>query len=223
MERVRQGKAGSAVELPVIYPYHLDGGWSPRAVSRRSVTPQGYVNKVIARAACAGAGKRLCTEQEWRTACRGQNNTRFPYGDEYRPGVCNINRQAHPAIILHGVAHDGVLNDPRLNTVGIEGQSLLYQTGGDPDAPVMCRSVWGSDFVYDMVGNIDEWVEGPDPMYLGGFFSRSTKEGCEYRNDRNKHKGPTYYNYSTGFRCCDNPRPVGAAAVDGAPALAPGL
>jgi sulfatase modifying factor 1 len=207
-ERVRRGEAGgTGIALPPIFPYHFEGRWAPRAVSRPGLTPQGYVNKLQAVAACAGAGKRLCTEPEWRTACRGQNDTQFPYGETYQPDMCNINREVHPALVLHGVVHSGVLHDPRLNAVGVHGKSLLHQGGGPPE----CRSQWGDDFVYDMVGNIDEWVEGPELVYLGGYYAKASQEGCELRNDRHKHQGPTYYNYSVGFRCCDDLRPAAAA------------
>lgn len=48
-----------------------------------------------------------------------------------------------------------------------------------------------------MVGNVDEWVE--DGMFLGGFYSRSTTQGCEAKVSVH---ASTYYDYSTGTRCC---------------------
>lgn len=41
-----------------------------------------------ARAHCEAAGKRLCSEREWETACRGEAGYRFPYGDEFIPTAC---------------------------------------------------------------------------------------------------------------------------------------
>jgi formylglycine-generating enzyme required for sulfatase activity len=38
---------------------------------------------------CRSEGKRLCTEQEWEFACRGQNNFVYPYGNLYLPASCN--------------------------------------------------------------------------------------------------------------------------------------
>ena len=56
------------------------------------------VNVPLAQAeiSCAKAGKRLCTESEWERACKGPENTRFPYGDNYKPGVCNVGAPDHP-------------------------------------------------------------------------------------------------------------------------------
>jgi formylglycine-generating enzyme required for sulfatase activity len=203
-ERLLHNRAGSTVALPIIPPYQLQPSWMPRAVSRPGVAPQGHVSKLVARAACAGAGKRLCSEDEWRAACRGERDTRFPYGSDYRAKACNVDAAVHPAILLHGVVHDGVLKDPRLNAVGHAGRMLLQQTGGLPE----CRSAWGADGAYDLVGNLDEWVEAAEPVYRGGHYARATAEGCEYRNDRHKEAGLSYYNYSIGFRCCADLRPT---------------
>jgi len=38
---------------------------------------------------CAARGKRLCTEDEWTRACRGTSGRTYPYGNTFRPGVCN--------------------------------------------------------------------------------------------------------------------------------------
>ena len=37
---------------------------------------------------CASKSKRLCMELEWERACKGPNNTRYEYGDDYRSAVC---------------------------------------------------------------------------------------------------------------------------------------
>jgi hypothetical protein len=62
-----------------------------------------------------------------------------------------------------------------------------------------CRSDWGNDAIYDMVGNLDEWVDDPSGVFVGGFYARSTREGCEARVGVHP---PVYYDYSTGARCC---------------------
>jgi hypothetical protein len=50
-----------------------------------------------------------------------------------------------------------------------------------------------------MVGNLDEWVEEPSGEFMGGFYSRGTKEGCDAAITAH----PTsYYDYSLGVRCC---------------------
>jgi hypothetical protein len=55
--------------LPEIQYQERD--YQPRAVSRPGVVPQGYLSQWLAKLACENAGKRLCTEEEWVTACRG--------------------------------------------------------------------------------------------------------------------------------------------------------
>jgi formylglycine-generating enzyme required for sulfatase activity len=144
--------------------------------------------------ACANAGKRLCRIEEWVTACRGQQNRKFPYGEAYVEGTCNVSRGTHPARALHGNASIGHL-DPRLNLVTENGDPLLRKTGATP----LCASEWGDDAVYDMVGNLDEWIDDPDGTFVGGFFSRGTHEGCDSIITVHPFE---YYDYSLGVRCC---------------------
>jgi Sulfatase-modifying factor enzyme 1 len=164
------------------------------AEAQPGVVPNGYLSAIVARAACERAGKRLCTLAEWVTACRGQANRKFPYGDEYRDGACNVYREAHPASILHGDASKHHL-DPRLNLTRSERGPLLRQTG----ATSTCRSEWGQDAAFDMVGNLDEWVDVEGGAFVGGFYSRATREGCDSKITSHP---PEYFDYSLGVRCC---------------------
>jgi hypothetical protein len=50
-----------------------------------------------------------------------------------------------------------------------------------------------------MVGNLDEWVEAERPGFRGGFYARATTKGCEAEV---KSHALSYYDYSTGTRCC---------------------
>ena len=183
-----------AFPLPYLSPARLGDHPSPLAVSRLGARPNGYVTGVVAEAACAAAGKRLCTLDEFETACRGEADTPFPYGDTYQDGVCNVFREQHPAALLHDNASVGHL-DPRLNRVSWKGRPLLQRTGASP----ACRSRWGDDAVYDMVGNIDEWVDEGAGAFAGGFYSRSTRQGCEAVVTAHPK---SYLDYSTGVRCC---------------------
>lgn len=184
-------------ELPEIQ--RTGKSYRPRAVSRRGLVPQGYLSQPLAKLACQNAGKRLCTELEWITACRGQARRKFPYGDRYEPGRCNVYRPIHPAMVLHAASWYGH-RDPRLNLVEeVEGDPLLRLTGATPS----CASEWDGDRIYDMVGNLDEWVDDEKGLFLGGFYARSTREGCEARVGSH---APAYYDYSTGTRCCKDAR-----------------
>lgn len=192
--------AARSLPLPEISEWQRKNRFAPRAVARSGAIPQGYLSYYSAKKSCENAGKRLCTEREWVTACGGERGFKFPYGDKYRALACNVYRHFHPASYLHENASLGH-RDPRLNLLVEDGSDpLLRPTGSTAD----CASRWGADAIYDMVGNIDEWVEGDArPAFVGGFYARSTYKGCEAKVDA--HAAP-YYDYSTGTRCCTNLR-----------------
>ena len=174
--------------------FQLSEDFEPRAESVPSVTPSGYLSGNLADLACRNAGKRLCSIEEWVLACRGEGGHKFPYGDHYEEGRCNVFRETHPAQVLHGDMSTGHL-DPRLNLVDAPSGPLLRKTG----ATTTCKSAWGGDAVYDMVGNLDEWVNAPVGAFLGGFYSRSTREGCDSKVSSHPR---SYFDYSLGTRCC---------------------
>ncbi|MCB9543956.1 MAG: SUMF1/EgtB/PvdO family nonheme iron enzyme [Myxococcales bacterium] len=51
--------------------------------------PRTGVNFEAARGLCRSAGKRLCTDAEWRRACVGKGGAGFPYGARFDAGRCN--------------------------------------------------------------------------------------------------------------------------------------
>jgi hypothetical protein len=169
---------------------------APRAMahSRAAVLPSGYLTGHRAKEVCKEAGKRLCSHHEWRSACRGEQDRKFPYGASYRQGVCNVHRYWHPAKMLHGDAAIGHL-DPRLSLLHASDGPLLRPTGSSP----ACASRWGDDAIYDMVGNLDEWVEKKSGAFAGGFYARATKRGCGALITVHPRK---YLDYSLGVRCC---------------------
>ena len=102
----------------------------------------------------------------------------------------------HPAYILHGNSSIGH-TDPRLNLVVERGvDPLLRLTGATPS----CASRWNDDdSLFDMVGNLDEWIDDESGRFVGGFYARMTTMGCEARITSHS---PSYYDYSLGTRCC---------------------
>jgi hypothetical protein len=167
-----------------------------RAVTQPGVPPQGYISAVQASDACKLAGKRLCRPMEWRTACVGSKPTRFGYGDKQVPRRCN-DYGSSPVIRtfgLNGMTHRGwgwdKLNAPSLNQMS----RTVAPTGAHED----CTNDFG---VYDMVGNLHEWVADPKGAFYGGYFQDTTSqgEGCTYQTVAHS---PRYHDYSTGFRCC---------------------
>jgi hypothetical protein len=128
-------------------------------------------------------------------SCRSQRATKYPYGGAYALGKCNVFRAIHPAAVLHKNASIGH-RDPRLN--------LIFESGSDPllrvtGATASCASEWANDRIFDMVGNLDEWIDDESGVFVGGFYARSTSKGCEAEISGH---GPGYFDYSTGVRCC---------------------
>jgi hypothetical protein len=207
LERFNAGdESARGMPLPDLPDVQRSGQFAGRAVSLPGVVPQAYLSYPLAKRACELSGKRLCSRDEWLTACRGSRQTKFPYGPQFEPGKCNVYRLFHPALVLHGNASTGH-RDPRLNLLVESGTDpLLRLTGATPT----CASAWGGDAVYDMVGNLDEGIEDETGTFLGGFYARSTKKGCDAQVTEHS---PFYYDYSLGTRCCKD-----AAAIAQKPA-----
>jgi hypothetical protein len=193
-----EGSMASLLPLPAVPDFEKEP-FQMKAMAWPGSTPSGYMSGELAAQACQNAGKRLCSEAEWVTACRGEKQTKYPYGNSYQHGVCNVFREDHPSAMLHGDASSHH-SDPRLNLLEAEGGPLLRETGQTE----RCASAWGDDAVYDMVGNLDEWVEDPGGTFVGGFFSRATRNGCDARVSAHPYN---YFDYSLGVRCCQDPLP----------------
>lgn len=190
---------GRRLAVPFPPEFQLQQEFVPRAVSDPDVLPAGYLSLTTAARACEEAGKRLCSRGEWVQACRGQEDRQFPYGPDYRADVCNVHRKSHPARLLHGNSSE-YHTDPRLGLTEDDEGPLLRRTGQTTG----CVSHWGSDGIYDMVGNLDEWIDDPEGTFVGGFYSRATRDGCDSSIDVH---APAYFDYSLGTRCCREPGP----------------
>ncbi len=160
-----------------------------RAVSRPGVAPQAHISMVDAQRACKASGKRLCHAPEWKAACRGPENTTYPYGRSRVDNACvDTNRTSPMSVLHHGEHTDRTLNDPQANQV----PNTIEPMG----AAAQCTNGYG---VYDMVGNVHEWTD--DGHFHGGYYldTKLNGPGCEYVTTAH---AKTYYDYSTGFRCC---------------------
>ena len=150
------------------------------------------------------SGKRLCHAQEWKSACKGPEQTRYPYGNTRQENACVDTNRTSPTQVLYSGEHTArTMNDPRLNQLA----NTVEATG----AATACTNDFG---VHDMVGNVHEWAD--DGAFHGGYYldTKINGEGCEYKTTAH---AKSYYDYSTGFRCCADEGTV-ADAEDEAPA-----
>jgi formylglycine-generating enzyme len=193
---VEVGPSGEERAWPYFEPVE---GRVGRAVSEKGVYPQGYISEKQAIEACGRSGKRLCKSAEWKTACKGPEPKKFGYANERSPGTCNDNGKSpvgsfFPADVAEGKAWTWPkMNDPRLNQM----EGGLAETGSHES----CTNGYG---VYDMVGNLHEWVLDSAGTFQGGYYLDVTQngDGCGYRTDAHE---AGYHDYSTGFRCCADP------------------
>jgi hypothetical protein len=181
-------------------PYEPVDGHVVRAVSRRNVIPQGYISGQQAAAACARSGKRLCKPAEWRKACMGPEQRTYGYGDQAEPRRCNDHGRSPIVAALRALGEEVPkgralwsfehINRPELNQL----EGTLARTG-EHDG---CTNGYG---VYDMVGNLHEWVADPKGVFQGGYYQDThlNGDGCTYRTSAH---ATWYHDYSTGFRCC---------------------
>jgi sulfatase modifying factor 1 len=184
-------------------PFRAVRGHAIRAVSEPNVVPQGYISELQAQEACAHSGKRLCKPVEWRQACMGPEPTTYGYGKENEPGRCNDSGRS-PVVALFGRTADlsdraqwdsEHMNDPSLNQL----PGTVAPTGSHAG----CTNGYG---VYDMVGNLHEWVADPGGTFQGGYYQDThiNGDGCTYKTQAH---AAWYHDYSTGFRCCADVAP----------------
>jgi formylglycine-generating enzyme required for sulfatase activity len=180
--------------------------------------PQAYISRVEAAAACKNAGKRLCSMNEWRRGCMGSRWWTWPYGNKGRAGTCNT---AKPHLLSKMFGTDGRAwkYDEHFNNPALNQEPGFLARGGEYAG---CTNAEG---VFDMVGNLHEWVSDPvtselvekmdaeeverrkqpwregNGIFLGGFFSTTSEHGPGCKFITIAHE-PAYHDYSTGFRCC---------------------
>jgi len=164
-----------------------------RALSVADAVPQGYITGDQAAAACAEAGKRLCTDTEWLRACQGAAGNTYPYGDTRQDGVCNDARSQHPVVEYFGTTEDWIWSE-----LGHPCISQQDDTVARTGAHTGCVT---ADGVYDMMGNLHEWTADPSGTFRGGFYVDTVVngEGCLYATTAHS---TGHWDYSTGFRCC---------------------
>jgi sulfatase modifying factor 1 len=150
-----------------------------------------------ARKLCAAEGKRLCTEEEFNFACEGPEMLPYVYGFVRDPKTCNIDREyRYPD-------HSRVLPeyDECLADVSCKAELARLDQREPIGSRTSCVS-WAG--IYDLNGNVNEWVELPkeDPPNrsgLKGGWWGPVRARC--RPTVTFHK-ESDYGYEAGFRCC---------------------
>ena len=187
-----QGKTASASFW--IDPYEAAITKAGKAVSQPGLEPA-RASWFDASAACAAAGKRMCTEEEWVSVCAGEpavdNNNNKYFGDDAVEG----NMYPYGPFYAAGKCHD--------QGDKYEGRAVASGTRGK------CRTPSG---VYDLAGNISEWVNGDEKRaaLMGGHSSTGERAAC---NQRSASSGAGRRNHTTGFRCCADANVKAASLV----------
>lgn len=165
-----------------------------RALSMAAVAPAN-LTWFEAKAACEAAGKRLCTTEEWVTACQsapavddnGDGNfaddyvegNQYPYADWYDAGMCR---------------------DAEDKDKGLPGPTGSMRR---------CQTKAG---VFDLSGNVEEWAVTADgkAVLLGGDYDTGDHADCFRPNDT---FGPGHKTVGIGFRCCSDASVANGEAV----------
>jgi hypothetical protein len=208
--------------LPFMVPIHKKGRKAKTCIdvfefpNRPCELPIVWSSPVQAEMMCELEGKRLCTQEEWTLACRGDpdggKDRAYAYGDELDLAVCNTNKPASKFPEMHCDA---------------DSAKSAWSTCGTNTEPAgafpACRSRFG---VYDQHGNVAEIMtrldaDGHvyDQLKGSAFFyadvarkqhekppkGRETyPDTCSY--DPRWHVEPMesawHVNYHLGFRCC---------------------
>jgi formylglycine-generating enzyme required for sulfatase activity len=163
------------------------------APNQRGARPFVMKSFVDAERWCGARHKRVCTEAEWELACEGPDYQPLAYGWRVATKTCNSDKGWRPFDVqkLYGHGDDAKREVER-----------LWQ-GAPSGRYVSCASPFG---VYDLMGNVEEWVATPKsrrfPGALKGGFWAKPWTGCRGTNDAHE---PEFRFYETGFRCCADP------------------
>ncbi|MFO0546908.1 MAG: SUMF1/EgtB/PvdO family nonheme iron enzyme [Polyangiaceae bacterium] len=163
--------------------------------NKKGELPAFLISWTDAKKTCESLGKRLCTEDEFNFACEGPDMLPYTYGLVRDPTKCSIDK---PYIKREKklYPYERCMKKPACK----EHLAKLDQrvpAGSMPE----CVSPFG---VFDLNGNINEWVELPGKQYpdrsgLKGGWWGPVRGRCRPTVDFHKEDD---YGYEEGFRCC---------------------
>jgi hypothetical protein len=161
-----------------------DGSTLARATVALGARPAVSLTWYQAVAACANAGKRLCTLVEWQAACRGPQAWVYPYGDAILDDACQ-GFFAYPVARPEVTGSLATCVSP-IGTYDMSGNVEEWVAASTPRTP-------GTTLLNDRM------VRG------GSYKSNSNALACigdEF------HEAPGQADADRGFRCCaDGPIP----------------
>jgi hypothetical protein len=166
----------------------------------------------FAQTMCQLQGKRLCTQEEWSFACRGDPaggaDRLYAYGDDLDLAVCNTNksppdRKQCDARTLQGAwSTCGTHTEPSGSSPKCRSRFGVFDQHGNV-AEVMTRTEKDGKVVTQLKGSAFFYVEvAQKPGEWGDV--RKYPDHCNY--DPRWHVEPIesawHVNYHLGFRCC---------------------
>lgn len=157
--------------------------------------PRVLVSYKEAEKLCADAGKRLCKPAEFNFACEGEEMNPYATGYERDRKACNIDKEWHQTKVKLQ-SYDKCMKSPKC-TAEFQRLDQRHAIG----SVKTCKSVFG---VYDLNGNVNEWVSLPwgKPPFQGaikGGWWGPVRNRC--RPIVTSHD-ELYTGYEVGFRCC---------------------
>ena len=145
---------------------------------KRGAFPINCIDHDGAAALCGYLGGRLCNSKEWLAACRGTEQRAFPYGPEFQPSRCHVGSYDSP---------------------GPGGRSTIA-------AGSITQCEGGLPGLYDMSGNVSEWVadcKGDYCKFRGAAYVGNEPvehfAGC---GDACSGNDKTLRSGTVGVRCC---------------------
>jgi hypothetical protein len=165
------------------------GASGARACAKPGAVPWTNLTHAEAAAACAAAGKRLCTEAEWQRACETASACTWSFASSCTTSsstVCNT----------HEFDGDATMSGD---------QDVLLATG----SRASCYADWGAaGHVFDLTGNAKEWTAarsaGVNPLRGGSYDDLLAGSTCDFSFVA---VGDAYKLANAGFRCCSDTAP----------------
>jgi hypothetical protein len=163
--------------------------------NQKGELPALLMSWIDAKKMCEDKGKRLCTEEEFNFACEGEAMLPYTYGYERDATKCNIDRpyrkREHKLF-----KYASCMKKPQCKAE-LEKLDQRLPTGSMP----ACVSPFG---VYDLNGNINEWVfrpkeKPPNRSGLKGGWWGPVRGRCRPTVGFHHEED---YGYEEGFRCC---------------------